>query len=95
MSAVQDSLEQAQDFIRLLRTENNALRKQIQELQNGTTVSYDQIFVPAKRAFCLTASSRVPQNYHHMKKWMSSSPYEGNAIICKTRSRLWKTKWRA
>ncbi len=39
MSAVQDSLEQAQDFIRLLRTENNALRKQVQELQNGTAVS--------------------------------------------------------
>ncbi|KAI0815159.1 hypothetical protein BC629DRAFT_846831 [Irpex lacteus] len=43
MSAVQDSLEQAQDFIRLLRTENNALRKQVQELQNGTAHSTSKL----------------------------------------------------
>ena len=39
MTAVHENLEQAQDFIRLLRSENNALRKQIQELEKPIAVS--------------------------------------------------------
>lgn len=39
MTAVYESLEQAQDFIRLLRSENNALRKQIQESEKPVAVS--------------------------------------------------------
>ncbi|KAI0094711.1 hypothetical protein BDY19DRAFT_988519 [Irpex rosettiformis] len=39
MATAQESLDQAQDFIRLLRNENNALRKQIQELEKPTASS--------------------------------------------------------